>query len=260
MPAVQKIWNEIQTSCSDAINDMKQAGKLLYRGLKTETRPAFHDRSKTRRPRDSDPFISQVFDYCLVQLGAKALRSNSTFTTSDKFQSEGYGNLYMIFPVNGQYTFTWTNTKDLIIDRDDIDIFINRQKIHELNDEINYIVIEESKMLRNDPRHDMDIIQALSPLKNISLGELFYTLCDPESSIHTVDLKKYNLNLHWEYYVDVDSMKNRYEPRFSDLAAAIESGNEVCISGQYIALSTLFFESFVIKSLGMSPPKPTSPY
>lgn len=256
IPQIKKIWQEIQSSCSDAISDMISGEKLLYRGLKNTTSPAFHAYSTQNRiPKDSNVFLSEVFDYALTELGVQALRKNSIFVSADRHQSQGYGNLYMIFPINNEFSFTWTDTKDIVIDRDDADEFIDHNKLENLKKEIRKAIETESNLLQKFPDRSTSIINTLSGLENISADELFFYL--GADSDFLVDLGKsdYELDFDWRHYVNINAFKARYEPKTSDLVTAIESGHEIWISGRYYALSVTFFEDFVLKSLDIPPPK-----
>ena len=114
----------IKRDCSQYLIAMQKAKQLIVRGMQwDECRELdmFKGKSRAKRnPLDSDPQTQKLFDNCLVKLGFKALRSNSTFCTSNIEAASGYGLTYILFPFNSS-PFTWsTRMNDLVLNNKDL--------------------------------------------------------------------------------------------------------------------------------------------
>lgn len=250
---IQKLWDNVESACSQSISEMQKAGALLYRGLKNNTNPAFHGHSLiNRRPKDSLKMLSTIFDYALIELGAKALRSNSIFVSADYFQTSGYGNPYIIFPIDGRYDITWTNEKDMVLDIEDLDMFIDSRKLLNLRKQITGVIKDLAEKIAQDPKIDHDDLTKLDQLIRLGKDEFIFTLFDIDIEYFK---NHYNLDLDWHHYVDIENIKTRYEPKFSDLSEAIRSWKEIYIHGQYYALNSTFFLNFVCNELNIPLPK-----
>lgn len=106
----------MEKHCSEYLKAVRATKKFLYRGQHDTSLPIFvgYPR-KNRAPTDSNPEAQELYDKYLSYMGFKALRSNSIFTTSDRYQAESFGNLFVIFPKNG-FQFTWaTEAADLVL-------------------------------------------------------------------------------------------------------------------------------------------------
>jgi hypothetical protein len=90
--------------------------KFLLSGMK-DRGAAFSGRTRQDRlPRNSDPELTAKFDDYLRELNFKALRSNSIFVSTDLDQADIYGDVYLIFPKDNQFHYTYTKEKDIILD------------------------------------------------------------------------------------------------------------------------------------------------
>lgn len=67
-----------------------------------------------RKPKDSAPEYHALLDQMFAELGFKARRSNSVFTTSGTYMGTGnvaadaYGIIYIVIPI-GEFAFTWSD-------------------------------------------------------------------------------------------------------------------------------------------------------
>jgi hypothetical protein len=105
---VETIVPLLEKNCSNVISGMREAKKFLYRGIKNQTSAVFIGKSrKDRQPMSSTSEFHANINMAFVAAGLKANRSNSIFCTSNLADSAGYGESYMIFPVNG-FHFTWS--------------------------------------------------------------------------------------------------------------------------------------------------------
>lgn len=112
-----EILDQIISECGEAIAQMRQSKRLLFRGARN-TEMIYRDRPRTdRRPRDTNPLLHYAIDDWLKEHGFAALRSNSLFVTPLKGMTEQYGNTYAIFPVDG-FSYTWFQggSGDLFLD------------------------------------------------------------------------------------------------------------------------------------------------
>jgi hypothetical protein len=110
----------IQTNCSDAVRAIQDSG-FLYRGVGDNSAPdIFKGRSREDRQSLSGADAQQeMFDKIITNYGFKANRSNSIFCSGDKYQSRSYGELYLIFPING-YNLLWSEKiRDFVHHSDD---------------------------------------------------------------------------------------------------------------------------------------------
>jgi hypothetical protein len=105
------ISNKVKNGCSHFYQIFKQTNKVLYRGISKGTDkypPAFESISlSNRRPKDSDFGQTLLFDNFLDELGIKARRMNSIFTTSFLDQAITYGHIYIIYPTNS-VDYSWS--------------------------------------------------------------------------------------------------------------------------------------------------------
>jgi hypothetical protein len=110
--------DKIKQECGKFYNMFKHSKNVLYRGVGDHA-AAFESVSPiNRKPKDSSQVNSLIFDNKAEELGIIARRSNSIFTTSDKNQAFGYGNVYVIFPKSSA-DFSWSITyKDMVIHAD----------------------------------------------------------------------------------------------------------------------------------------------
>lgn len=102
-------YSRFLADCSESIVAMQEAKKFLYRGLNlAEEYDVFKGRSrKNREAKDTSNKMQKAMDDLYMKAGFKALRSNSIFCSSEYNTAESYGDVYIIFPVNG-FSFTWS--------------------------------------------------------------------------------------------------------------------------------------------------------
>lgn len=108
-----QVLQTIEQECSTILNLNKKTQKFLLSGMK-DRGAAFSGVTRTdRKPKDSDPELTTKFDNYLRELNFKALRSNSMFVTTDLNQADMYGDVYLIFPKDNQFHYTYTKQKIL---------------------------------------------------------------------------------------------------------------------------------------------------
>lgn len=114
---VSKFAPIIERRCSNAIDSMIEANRLMYRGTTTAPSAAFYGRSRDNRTSvNLKGGIQEAFDEKFRNHGFTALRSNSIYCTGASGDTQMYGATFIIFPVNG-FTFTWSPKIDDLLFR-----------------------------------------------------------------------------------------------------------------------------------------------
>jgi hypothetical protein len=238
-----QFWERlIEPNCSEILVEFAKTEKLLYRGTKSNNQHIYRGASwQSRSLKDSNPLITQYFDNLLAANGLQALRSNSVFTSSDKRQTSGYGNIYVFIPING-FKYTYTNQKDIILTQwrylipDDLYFHLNRKWLEAKNkrgfimDYIGGSIIEDwlyNKDLYKVPTNKR-LIQAIENLKALLPN-------DAEVQSLTVD----------KILLDRKSFAEKYEPTDTNLAFALKAGIEVYVKGQFYAFNANEYEQLI---------------
>jgi hypothetical protein len=232
----------IQKECSQVLTAYKATGKVLFRGLKkgkTNT-PAYVGRSwNERKTMNSDPEGQKLFDYALQKMGISALRSNSIFTTTDSKQAGQYGNLYIIIPKNG-FQFSWAlHEDDMVIDTEDVMLLYKNNIVDKIMDNVDALV-EKGKMSNDASGYEwQEVLQfegyeaAIKYLK--------------DAKYPPAALKKLTLDA----MIDFQHIKNDITPDNKNFNAAINSGHEVLINGEYYAFELSKFKDTLSGLLGI---------
>ncbi len=212
---------------------------------------AFKSTSPTlRRPKDSEKNSSDIFNQMASMLGIEALRSNSIFTTSDSHLAKDYGELYCIFPFDS-CKFSWSETQvDLVVDYE-IDKFItnNLALLQDLfQDEYekytDLVYSDDKKATPSDIAY-FKLLEKMSYLepdeseraKYKKIGEQIRRVM-PTSPLLLAKVDKdreYDLEAFQDVY-QLASDKVGFKSPQESLSAALDSGHEILIHGQYIAV------------------------
>jgi hypothetical protein len=247
VPPDVAVWlDRIQTDCSQYLKEVRKAKKWLYRG--TSGPDAFVGKSwLTREPKDSNREAQVMFDQMLAQLGFVALRSNSIFTTSDFWHTKEFGEkTYVIFPVDGQSHYTYTNQNDLVLDNVG-DVGMDNEATNKLKQELMpYLLKIREKFTKKVP---------------ISLQQLIY---NTESSWTTWIYVKQQMDKFIkatkskhdipEKFLDPDLVKKlmtpdifvkKWKPMQADLAQGLKKEREVYVSGVYYALEAEKYGDYI---------------
>ena len=246
----------IKKRCSEYIGIFKHSG-MLYRG-QSNSFPAFEsDSPNNRPPKDSNIDSTILYDSCLQELGIKALRSNSIFTSSSISQAKSYGNnIYVIFPEDTA-DYSWSEAgKDLILHSDSFNglMSFSPEVIAALDNELDEIQtkIEEEKELisksnDNEYNEKLSILQCYYKYlldvrttgnRIISFtGRKFLNYYFPESLLLTLNSIEYSR-------VNLNKFKKKYKPMDTNLQTAIIKKHEVLIHGKYIAVQIDLFDLF----------------
>ena len=244
--SMARMFAVLDAECSEFLPHMQAAGKLLYRGTRDEVHQYEARSREDRQVKDSNQEISNIFDRMLTELGVKALRSNSIYTTSSYGFASSYGhNVYMIFPKNG-FHFLSTNKKDLILEK--WSQLMDQDKLLELWKEL------DAWGKANVPNwKDTNIA------RTISYKEWDYVYRQVKDNFEWEDNRlklpdRFNLANKQKDWVTPESVRTEFEPNTTNLTEAIRSGRELLISGEYWALEKRTWEKAIRqKYLGSQP-------
>jgi hypothetical protein len=104
---VSQSFSKFLANCSESVSEMKKANRFLYRGVNRPVSTIFVGASRgDRRNMGTPDDVQETLDDYLSGNDFSALRSNSIFCTGDRMDAGGYGDEYLIFPING-FNFTW---------------------------------------------------------------------------------------------------------------------------------------------------------
>ena len=240
---IKQLFKHIEKNCSRYLKDVRKSKSFLYRGANGP--PAYVAKSwDDRKPKDSKKGAQQLFDRLLAQQGFVALRSNSIFTTSDFSRASGYGGRpYVIFPIDNQSHFTYTNQADLTLNNI-YEIPVDRKLADPWMKKFLEWLKKENQQLTADGKHDYLINTRLSSVVNIlSLKE-----GDPSWEIYkllVLDKQEFLakgappelMKTKYTSLVSVESFNNVFKPSQTNLARALQDQVEVYVSGTYYALS-----------------------
>lgn len=209
-------------------NDMR----FLFRGIKGQASDALYGKPfLDRKPKDSPQAADMLFNLAMKEAGFDARRDNSSFVSGNDSHAGGYGNLYIMFPVDG-FKFTWSKKHDDLVLPDNFTKanMLDKTKVTKLKNAIDKLDKETLHTLKwkydlyNQGAWGADttlhnIIGLKKAISNGALPEDFSALLDSIFNIAAV--KK-----------SIDS----YQLSGTDLASAILSNHEIYVSGPYYAI------------------------
>lgn len=268
-PAQAEWLDAIARDCKQYLSAVKTAGKWLLRG-QNPGKIAYKATTSFRSPKTSDPILSNLFDQALMQLGFMALRKTSIFATSDFFHAKAYGAVYIVFPIDGESQFTYTNQQDLELNyasqiplkdssyrqemaaaliawiRQWVKKYPDAQKqLNSMNPPFSSLKpdwsLEEIMEKVEEFCYYMEIPMPRIPshLSNWDAGD------DDEDDLEPEDLEASD--------IDIDAFVQMYHPRRDHLETALERGVEVYITGKYYALKLNVWGDAVAQRFGVMP-------
>jgi hypothetical protein len=257
-PQASAWLNKIKSDCGSYLEAVSKSGKWLYRGGRGPL--AYKAKSWTQRfSKDSEPEAQTLFDQKLAELGFVALRGNSIFATSDRYQAKEYGPIYVIFPVDGESSFSYTTAKDIVLDTvDDVGIDLEKRQAWAdgMKDEI-------KAWRKNNPGPTPKPLLALSRIVDHVEIHSWHQIQDALLKVQRAPALKLVsrelLNININDWITTSEFVKRWEPKKTDLAAAIKSGVEVYISGSYYALDWDTYKQVLQMTFNVphTPEKPT---
>jgi len=102
-----KIVQFIKKNCSQIVKVYENShSNFLFSGKESYSDVFFGKPINNRAPLGTDRKINNKLNSVLRQVGFKARRDNSIFTTSMEVTAQEYGKVYIIFPLNG-FDYSW---------------------------------------------------------------------------------------------------------------------------------------------------------
>lgn len=227
---IEQAFREIKQNCSQAIKLYKTQRSLMYRGLKGTNVDAFKSYSRSdRKPSDSAIGLHELYNLALQTVGIKARRDNSIFVSGNYSQAREYGNVYVIFPVDG-FNYSWsTVVDDVVLDQEDTDIW-NDEAVNELRNGITAWINE--KGIKGKPDflmyRGLKESLALVPWKKV-INDLYLVGYPGVAELRQND------------FIDFGKFFDNYDPRASDLERALKTDHEILINGGYYAVNAHIF-------------------
>lgn len=240
---IKKLFEHIEKNCSQYLKDVRKSKCFLYRGAKGPL--AYVAKSwDDRKPKDSKKAAQQLFDRLLAQQGFVALRSNSIFTTSDFNRASRFGStVYVIFPIDNQSHFTYTNQADLTLDGLN-QIPVDKKLADPWLEKFLEWLKKENQQLTADGKTDYLINTLWSAVASVlSLKEgnpsyiIFKALVLDKKTLLAKGAPPELMKTNYTSLVSVESFNKVYEPSQTNLARALKDQVEVYVSGTYYALS-----------------------
>lgn len=209
-------------------NDMR----FLFRGIKGQASDALYGKPfLDRKPKDSPQAADMLFNLAMKEAGFDARRDNSSFVSGNDSHAGGYGNLYIMFPVDG-FKFTWSKKHDdLVLPSDYVKgTMINKPAVTQLKKAL--AALDKGTQKKLDWDYDIDaegfwnshstMNSVVGLKKAVAAGKI------PDNFIQLADS-----------VVNVGAVKkaiDSYQLSDTDLASAILSNHEIYVSGPYYAI------------------------
>ena len=250
----------VQTECQAALRVYENQGLKAYRGINSQQPLMFLGKtSQRRRPMNSSDLLQNLADQALrSQLGSDAaVRSNSIFTTGRSDHAMGYGKPYVIFPKDTA-RFTWSPwLADLVLDADAANwtkfnsvsrlpmwqLFLAELGQHPelagntlLNQLIKFCETDTDyfQWYQQDLPSQMRKLPA--PVWEAATQSGFRDFLYSLHRLRMQDLYRLGLaEFSAEWFL------TRFQPRNDDWAQALQSGHEIYVSGQYVAMEVAHF-------------------
>ena len=235
-----KLIDFLEKNCSEVISEINDAKRFMHRGYATpldQNISVLKDKSVSNRiPRDSDAKIQKLFDAGARALGFTALRSNSTFVSGGRGEAAGYGKTWMIFPINGKYSYTWSPcVSDLILKLTD------DKKICEPK------FLEQAKYY-------------LSIAPTEELKEIFEEIINRETisrnSFNILAVLKHPFATEFNFYnpsslykPSPEKIQRNYGLRNTGLVDALRSTHEIMLHGEYFIVNQFWYIALATKFL-----------
>ena len=219
--------NKIKTECSDIISVLKGTNKVLYRGIKGKGDAFVGSPRTNREPRDSSKINQIYYNAWLTRKGIAARRDNSLFVTSHRafawrFADGNTNNMYVIFPKNG-FKYSWsTRHDDIVIDAADI---------------INEVLLDQigNKVFKKYGSNSKEVLETLRGTDHLlTAGQMSSAKIFIEY-LNQLDIPEFKKLTIENFYSD-DSFEDYYNVIDTELDRAIDSGHEICVTGEYIAV------------------------
>jgi len=205
--------NKILLECSEICSIYKQSGNILLRGMKSQTKSILSLSARTdRKPKDSPETFHNALNRWFEKHGYIANRSNGVFCSSNINILRPYYNRDKYGAMTtGLYMIFPKNGFHFTWLEDCSDLYLARGNFYSNMKKI-------YQRFDDDDWHD-------------------------DTEYNTV-LSQYPIEIQDDA---IDQLMDRYKPRKDDITAAIKSGNEIIIVGDYYAVAVNSTYGMIIK-------------
>lgn len=247
----ENIIKGIKKNCREIVKVYQDYDQFLYRGMKNSSDAVYGKPFDQRRARDSSQDYSDIFNEMLKKAGILARRDNITFCTSDRTQTEQYGNTYIIFPRDGFSCTVSENQKDFVFERGNANLMFDKTKLLELHKEL----IQNTENANNiNPTWAKDArMQSISAIGTTGFfgGSWFYHQKQIIEAANSGKIPaEYAERVNTMNLITPEAIIKNFELVTDDIGRAIELEHEVMITGPYFAISGKY-ERHVKEMLGM---------
>jgi transcription antitermination factor NusG len=242
----------IRKNCSQIIKIYQQINdyddynkkRFLYRGIRSYEDALYGKPFDARRPKDSVLEINQLADKALTNAGFKARRTNSIFTTSNKEQASNYGNVYIIFPVDG-FDFTYSRrNSDLVLNEGFMEYFVDEDVKKSLKE------LLKSELKKDGPAKNvmLSVFKDEKYIDNTFLNNSNMLSNHIESIRKLIEkgiLPEKTQTLLKNLLTNYDNFINQMQFDNTNIYNAILSNNEIYISGAYYAIKASYVSEII---------------
>jgi hypothetical protein len=245
---LEKLADKLQSECSDYLSAFAASKKVMWRGA-SETNPQiFLGRSPANRnPMDSSRSETLMFNKILSQLNIQANRSNSIFVTSDLYSAGGYGEVYAVVPKNTA-KFAWSKKhSDIILYGGQNEQYLknpitSRLLTKELTNINNWYTQEGAYSARGRVMREqwMRIFRRAEDNEPITAAQSEFLVKNFPKSLLIPHLDY--LQRQGKDVFNLEKFQKHFQMTDSDLPAALKSGHEIMIHGEYYAIRRKIWE------------------
>ena len=240
------LLDRVEQECGEFLAQARTARKWLYRGIAADADRIFRGRSRhDRKPLHSHSKYSDMFDNLLAQCGGTALRSNSIFCSGRKDFARGFGTPYLIFPIDGHHTYTWTTSTDTILDRFDNLRATDEEKWSTWCDEF-ADAIERSTLSTYKKETWLNRINDYD-----AVNSMVRAITEMKPLLLEVGVSEQLLDVSLDSFTSVDVFRKSWRPQFTHMAVAIEEGKEILINGEYYAFHANYYGGMIAQHWGI---------
>lgn len=194
---------------------LKEFGnKRIYRGVKRYVSDIKRiTPRKNRKPKDVSLEVHKLCDNILNSIFGWKARSEGVFVTRDKLTAQGYGSMYLFFPI-GEYKYIWSR---YIADMWSLEIPILKtillKKMKDKNiipeEEYNELIKEFIKIERNKEVYKAKISSTILKYKYFTIEEISKKIKEYKKDVDEIEpiVKQLFKNIYLKDNIDI-SVKN----------------------------------------------------
>lgn len=240
---MHRLFGQLDKKCSQIMNVYRQEGQYLYRAINTNNDIFYSTPRVNRKPLDSNKDYHNLVIRLMKELGIEARRDNSTFCIGSRNVAKRFGNhVYVIIPFDG-FSFAWSE--------ESTDMILNHFTMSKMID-VDIIAPLVKYIFENERAHRYFINNMPFNMAGMSYDDMMYRFKTSTSYLsdflETVQQgetfrgeqllpKELHQLTRFENIVTARSMQAALQFSTTDLNDAIQSGNEVYVSGEFYALN-----------------------